>query len=115
MCFSDVFVDSCVSLGTFVVFDALRCRGGLQGGFLETVRRFKHVEALRFACVFSDVFADSCVSSEKFVVFVALRCRGGRQGGFLETVRKFEHVEALRVARILSMLLLILAFHSEHS
>ena len=49
--FSYVFVDSCVSLGTFAVFVALRCCGGLEGGFLETVRKFDHVVALRVACL----------------------------------------------------------------
>ena len=50
--FSNVFVGSCASLETFVVFDALRCRRGFEGGFLETVRKFDHVVALWFACVF---------------------------------------------------------------
>ena len=50
--FIDVLVDSCVSPETFFVFGALRCCGGLQGGFLETVRKFDHVVALWVACVF---------------------------------------------------------------
>ena len=51
--FSDVFVDSCVSLGTFAVFVALRCCGGLEGGFLETLRKFDHVVAPKFVRVLS--------------------------------------------------------------
>ena len=96
-------------------FCALRCHGGLQGGFLETIRKFDDVVALWVARVFSNVLTDSCVPFETFVVFGALRCCGGLEGGFLETVRKFDHVVALRVARVFPMFLWILAFHSEHS
>ena len=51
--FIDVLVDSCVSPERFFVFGALRCCGGLQGGFLETVRKFDHVVAPKFVRVLS--------------------------------------------------------------
>ena len=63
--FSDVSMDSCVSNETFVVFGALRCRDGLQGGFLETVRKFDHVVALWVARVFPMFSSTRAFHSER--------------------------------------------------
>ena len=112
-CFIDVFVDSWVSLGTFVVVGAWCCCRGLQGGFLETVRRFDHVAALQVACPFPMFRWTLAFHSEHSLFFVASRCCYGLRGGFLETVRDLDHVVALRVACLFQLFSWTLAFHSD--
>jgi hypothetical protein len=111
--FSDVFVDSCVSLGTLIVFAALRCRGGRQRGFLETLRKLDHVVALRFARLFPMFSWSLAFHSGRLLLWAPCDAVAVSRVGFLDTVRRFGHVVALRFARLFPMFWRTLAFHSE--
>ena len=111
--FSDVFVDSCVSLGTFLVFRALRCRGGLQCGFLETVRKIDDVVVLGFARLFLMFPWSLAFHSGRLLPWAPCDAVAVSRVGFLDAVRRFGHVVALRFARLFPMFWRTLAFHSE--